>query len=103
MAHNQQRASAMKSAIRLSPAHQRHLAERGRRLERPDDLTLATVAKDGDGQDAFEQDAQESGILAKLDDGLVGFIGDDARFLHELVEAIVAESLQSLPAASRTR
>ena len=75
----------------LVAAHQRHFAKRIAGLETPDDLALAAVAGHGDRQVAFEQHAQEAGVLTEFDDGFVGFVGDDARLLHQLVQAIVGE------------
>ncbi len=88
-----QRVSAMTSAIVFSPLINAISPNVSPTWKTPDHLALAAVAEHGDRQVALEQNAQEVGVLAEFDDGFVGFVRDDTRLLHQLVEAIVGEML----------
>ncbi len=76
----QDAAARLGDAVRhgLLTAHQCHLTKRIPGVEPSEDLALASVARDGNCQVAFEQNAKEVGLVAELNDGFLRFVGSDA-------------------------
>ena len=94
MSSTSHRDSAMRSAAIGSPVMRAISPKVLARIQRPDRLTDAAVARQRAGHRTGQHDPEVGGFRALVRDGLVRLERDDARTVDEFVEARVVETAE---------